>query len=470
MDVHLTLEGRTDLAAAIYAQLRAAVLSGRLGPGERLPPSRELAVRLAVSRTTVASAYERLVAEGFLVGRVGAGTYVSSAGVGSARALRAPAGAVQPRAIWQQVQTSPRVPAGTRYDFSAGVPDVRMFPLQSWRRLVTRELRRARLGADYADPAGHAGLRAAIARHVGMSRSVQVGPDDVLVTNGAQQALDLIARVLVDPGGCVAVEEPGYLPARRLFTSLGARVVGVPVDGEGLVVDAIPGETRLVYTTPSHQYPLGTVMSLARRSALLDWAGQRGAVVVEDDYDSEFRFSGRPLEPLQSIDRSGRVVYVGTFSKTLLPTLRVGFCVVPASLRAAMLAARQLSDWHGDQVTQGALAGFIDEGLLARHVRRTAREYAARHDLVVTVLERDFADSLVPVRSAAGMHLTARVGPDADVDTGEVVRRAAVSGVAVRDLADYCAGPAQAGLVIGYGAATLEQVTAGLALLRQCLD
>ena len=288
------------------------------------------------------------------------------------------------------------------------MPDVRLFPLESWRRLVTRELRRARLGADYADPAGHAGLRAAIARHVGMARSVQVAADDVLVTNGAQQALDLVGRVLVEPGACVAVEEPGYLPARRLFASLGARVVGVPVDDEGLVVDALPGDAVLVYTTPSHQYPLGTVMSLARRTALLDWAGRRGAVVVEDDYDSEFRFSGRPLEPLQSIDRSGRVVYVGTFSKTLLPTLRVGFCVAPASLRPALLAARQLSDWHGDQVTQGALAGFIDEGLLARHVRRTTREYAARNQLVVTLLERDFADVLVPVRAAAGMHLTAR--------------------------------------------------------------
>ena len=176
---------------------------------------------------------------------------------------------------------------------------------------------------------------------------------------------------------------------------------------------------------------------------------------------------GRPLEPLQSIDRSGRVVYVGTFSKTLLPTLRVGFCVAPASLRPALLAARQFSDWHGDQVTQGALAGFIDEGLLARHVRRTTREYAARNQLVVTLLERDFADVLVPVRAAAGMHLTARTRPDARLDSGALVRRAAAGGVGVRDLADYCAGAPQSGLVIGYGATTLEQVQAGLALLRE---
>ena len=337
MDVHVTLSGRGDLTAQIYRQLLEAILDGRLRSGERLPPTRELARRLAVSRNTVAVAYDRLVADGFLVGRAGAGTYVSAEPV---RGRAAPKGVVRPRAVWESIAGGPSGtarPGGPNmqaYDFRVGVPDAELFPLETWRRLVSRELRRGVGG--YGDPSGHEGLREAIARHIGVSRSVRAGADDVLVTNGAQQALDLVGRVLIEPGACVAVEEPGYPPARLLFRSLGARVVGVPVDGEGLDVAAIPGAARLVYVTPSHQFPLGTPMSLARRAALLAWAERRNAVVIEDDYDSEFRFGDRPLEPLQSLDRAGRVIYVGSFSKTLLPMLRLGFLVAPASLGPAL--------------------------------------------------------------------------------------------------------------------------------------
>jgi GntR family transcriptional regulator / MocR family aminotransferase len=485
VDFHITLGDRGDLAAQIYRQLLGAILDGRLRPGERLPATRELAGQLAVSRNTVAVAYDRLSAEGYLTGRVGAGTYVCTvAGIAAPpgprpRVPHRPATATAPtsrevgtRPVWAGI---PRAEIGPRtpppYDFSVGVPDIGLFPYEAWRRIIARELRPSAIrSGDYGDPRGHPGLRAAIARHSGLSRAVHASPEDVVVTQGAQQALDLIGRVLIEPGACVAVEEPGYAPARHLFTSLGARVVGVPVDDEGLVVDALPRTARLVYVTPSHQFPLGTVMSLARRSALLRWADQRGAVIIEDDYDSEFRYSDRPLEPLQSIDRSGRVIYVGSFSKTMLPVLRLGFLVAPPGLREALGTAKQLTDWHGESLTQATLARFIDEGQLARHLRRAKRVYADRHERVVSWLRAGRLPGAALVPSSAGLHVAVRLdGPSSDVDSA--VATVAGSGVAVRSLGRYCHDePVQAGLVIGFGAIPAERIEPGLAALVQALE
>ncbi|MGW6498690.1 MocR-like pyridoxine biosynthesis transcription factor PdxR [Nonomuraea angiospora] len=451
MDVHLSLEGRGDLAAQVYRQLLDAILDGRLRSGERLPPTRELARRLEISRNTVAVAYDRLVADGFLVGRAGAGTFVSGEPV---RGRAAPRGVVRPRAFWQGIE-APQAMRGARYDFRVGMPDPRLFPMETWRRLVARELRVS--AAAYSSPSGYEPLRAAISRHIGISRSVHAGPDDVLITNGAQQALDLIGRVLIEPGACVAVEEPGYPPARLLFRSLGARVAGVPVDAEGIDVGAIPGAARIVYVTPSHQFPLGTPMSPARRAALLAWAERRRAVVIEDDYDSEFRFGERPLEPLQSLDRAGRVIYVGSFSKTLLPMLRLGFLVAPASLAPALRVAKQLSDWHSDVPAQAALARFIDEGLLSRHIRKATREYAARHAMIAETLAGDERLRVVP--SSAGLHLCVRLTPGVEV-------RAAPD-LAVEPLEAYCGeSPAQPGVVLGYGGITRGDIPEGLRRLR----
>ncbi|MFI0445793.1 PLP-dependent aminotransferase family protein [Actinomadura sp. 6N118] len=351
------------------------------------------------------------------------------------------------------------------FDFRVGMPDATLFPLETWRRLVSRELRPTSLrSAGYGEPAGHPALREAIARYTGLSRGVRAEAEDVIVTQGAQQALDLIGRVLIEPGDCVAVEEPGYPPARFLFESLGARVVGVRVDEEGLDISAIPKAARLVYVTPSHQFPLGTPMSLARRTALLAWAERNGdAVIIEDDYDSEFRFSDRPLEPLQGLDRTGRVVYVGSFSKTLLPLLRVGFMVAPASLQRALCTAKQLSDWHGEPTTQAALARLIDEGLLARHIRKATRTYASRHERILTTLHDDFSEWLTPVPSAAGLHLCARLRPERDIDLQRRLASARKADVAVESLANYCAAaPVQEGLVIGYGAIPTDRVEEGL--------
>ena len=464
MDIHVSLRGRGDLSTGIYRQLFDAIVDGRLRPGERLPPTRELAERLAVARNTVTVAYERLAAEGVIVGHVGAGTFVSADARSPNLSRSAPAGAgVSPRSVWRSIALPTAAPGSPPpYDFAVGVPDARLFPLTSWRRLVARELRPAAMRrASYADPAGLEPLRASIARYVGMARSVRAGADDVLVTQGAQQALDLIGRVLIDPGTIVAVEEPGYPPARELFQSLGARVVGVPVDDEGLDVSALPRSARLVYVTPSHQFPLGVPMSLSRRASLLAWAERRNAVVIEDDYDSEFRFEGRPLDPLQSLDRRGRVIYVGSFSKVMLPALRLGFMVAPASLQPALRNARRLSDWHGELPTQAALGRFIDEGLLARHVRKALRDYAARRARMLATIERDFSHWLRFVPSVAGLHVTFRARAGVDVD--RVRTRARAAGVAMSSLSQFCAArPVQPGFVLGYGAIPLARIDEGL--------
>ncbi|MEV6908788.1 PLP-dependent aminotransferase family protein [Amycolatopsis sp. NPDC051071] len=470
MPFHISLDGHTDLAARIYRQLRDGILDGRLRSDERLPPTRELAGELGVSRNTVAVAYERLTAEGFLSGQVGRGTFVSADPM--ARTGRAaPAGAgLRPAERWRSLPA----PLGAdrqepAFDFRVGVPDPGLFPLRTWRRLVSQALRPSLLPpSGYADPAGLEGLRVAIARHIGAARSVRANGEDVLVTQGAQQALDLIGRVLIEPGTRVAVEDPGYPPAGRLFASLGARVAKVPVDAEGLDVTALAKGTRLVYTTPSHQFPLGTPMSLARRTALLAWAERNDAVIVEDDYDSEYRFSDRPLEPLQSLDRNGRVLYVGSFSKTLLPLLRLGFLVAPASLRPALRQAKQLMDWHGDLVTQSALASFIDEGLLARHVRKATREYAVRRDRILAFVHDELRDVLEIIPSSAGLHLCATVAPQATVTVDGVVAEAARAGVAVESLSKY--GGTRGGLVIGYGMVGADRIDEGLARLGACFS
>ncbi|HTJ38945.1 MAG TPA: PLP-dependent aminotransferase family protein [Dactylosporangium sp.] len=471
MDLHISLEGRGDRTDRIYRQLRDAILDGRLRPGERVPPSRELARSLSVARNTVATAYDRLVGDGFLRGRAGAGTFVAYSGEPQAPSRRAPAGPLRPAPRWAALEEDPPPTPPARYDLRIGHPDASLFPMATWRRLVAHSLRAS---AEYRDPAGYAPLRAAIARHAGLSRSVRAAADDVLVTSGAQQAIDLVGRVLVEPGALVAVEEPGYRPVRRLFASHGARVAGVPVDADGIVVDAIPAAARLVYVTPSHQHPLGTAMSLDRRAALLAWAQRHGAAIVEDDYDSEFRFSDRPLEPLQSLDRAGRVIYVGSFSKTLLPSLRLGFLVAPEALRPALRAARRVADWHGEPSAQAALAAFIDEGLLQRHLRTLTRVYGGRHELVVRAVRGPLAPWLTLVPSSAGLHVAARAAVPLDV--AGLVRRARAAELALDPLDGFYAEPRpepDPGLAIGYGAVATADLPEALdrlveAVRRSC--
>jgi GntR family transcriptional regulator/MocR family aminotransferase len=470
LDVHVSLIGRHDLKGEIYRQLRAAILDGRLQGGEALPPTRELADRLSVSRTTVLAAYDRLIGEGFATARIGAGTFVGDNLAPVRRRKRARDTALQPRPGWEGVRLPTEMWRPAEFDFRAGIPDARLFPYRTWRRLLGREFRSSADGRGrYCRPAGDPGLREAIVRQIGSSRGVRADADDVIVTNGTQQAVDLIARVLLKPGDRVAVEDPGYGPPKRVFASLGLRVTGVPVDGEGLTVDAIPADTRAVYVSPSHQFPLGMSMSLRRRIALLDWANRHGAAIIEDDYDSEFRFSGRPIEPLHLLDTHGRVIYVGSFSKTMLPTLRLGFLVAQPSLRAALEAAKYLADWHSPLETQAAMGRFIADGLFARHVRRTRSIYQHRHELIVSHLTRSFGDVLEVVPSSVGLH-TAAFARRAGVDEIEaILRRASAVGVECQPLSMYAVGEsAQAGVVLGYGAIDSEAIEEGLTRLRAC--
>ena len=370
----------------------------------------EEARQLGISSTTVSAAYEKLWSEGLVSARVGAGTFVSrdapggrpDPGGGRARGL------LRARPAWHRFSLPTAFDRAADFDFRSGLPDASLFPFAAWRRLLAQHPRAGAVGAGvYADPAGHPALREAIARHVGVARGIAASPEDVVVTNGTQQALDLVARVLLGGDDGVAVEDPGYEPPRRLFQSLGLRVVGVPIDREGLVVERLPADARLVYVTPSQQYPLGMSMSPARRPALLDWGRWHRAAVVEDDYDSEFRFGGRPVEPLRSLDRDGLVVYVGSFSKTHLPTLRLGFVLAPQPLGVPLQKAKYVADWHAPTPIQAALASFIEEGGFGRHLRRMRAVYRARHGLVTGILARDFAPHLELVPSVAGLHVSA---------------------------------------------------------------
>jgi GntR family transcriptional regulator/MocR family aminotransferase len=469
-ELHVSLADGHDLAGQIYRQVREAILDGRLRRSEPLPPSRELARRLAVSRTTVTVAYDRLAAEGFTSGRVGAGTYVTSEPHPTPPADAARAGPLQPRTIWAQVPDAPAL-RDWRYNLYTGMPDARLFPYQRWRALMSRELRASAVGTgSYADPAGHAGLRTEIARHAGVSRSVRAAADDVIITGGMQQALFLLARVMLTPDDTVAVEDPCYPPARDLLRALDLRLVGVPVDAEGLVVDAIPPQARMVYVTPSHQYPLGVPMTLSRRMALLAWADRTGGTIVEDDYDSEFRFDGRPIEPLQNLDRSGRVCYVGSFSKVMLPTMRLGFLIAPPALRSALRRAKYTTDWHTELPAQAALARFIGDGGLGAHIRRMRSIYRERHHLVADLLDADLRPWLRPVPSAVGLHVAARSSGPSVTDIQQIVAWLRQQGVGVVPLSVYAVGELQqAGLVIGYGMANPGEIRAALALLRDGL-
>jgi len=473
MELHINLVGRKNLSGEIYRQVRTAIADGRLRPGDCLPPTRDLARSLKVSRTTVTVAYDRLVSEGFLISRIGAGTYVTDhfSPVKSKPRNASIPSALEPRSVWDSIQLAKVFAKGGKYDFRTGLPDVSRFPHEAWRRLMNKEMRvEARTGGLYEHPSGLLALREAIARHIGVSRGVQTTAQDVTITNGAQQALDVIARCLLEPGDTVAMEDPGYTPPALLFKSLGARVKGVPVDEQGIVVDAMPKNARVVYVTPSHQYPLGVTMSLPRRLALLTWATKNNVAIIEDDYDSEFRFEERPLEPLLTLDHSGRVIYVGSFSKTLLPSLRLGFLVTPASFTPTVQKAKYVSDWHTPTVTQAALARFIDNGSFARHVRKVGRVYAERHRLIHEILARDFKRWLSVVPSIAGLHVTA-LASDSPEKIATVVEHATLQGISVQQLARFSIQlPERSGLMFGYGAIQTGQMRAGLEKLRSCFE
>jgi GntR family transcriptional regulator / MocR family aminotransferase len=466
--------GSRQRLAALHSQLRAAILDGRLKAGLRLPATRALADALGVSRNTVVAAYDLLLSEGYIAAHRGAGNFVADLAL---RKVVVGPGTVDAQADarvaphWRNFTSMPAPSAlgSFTHDFRLGIPDARQFPYDIWRRLSARALRQLSKAAPLYDLAqGRHALRDAIARHISFARAVACVADDVLVTSGAQQAFDLLARVLVTPGRTVlAVEDPGYPPLQSVFLAADARIVGVPVDEEGLVVERLPADTNLIYVTPSHQFPLGVVMSPRRRLALLEFARARGAVIIEDDYDSEFRYSGRPLDALQTLDRHGTVCYIGTFSKCLFPTLRIGYAVVPAWLRVALINAKCQADWHGDVLAQDTLAAFIAEGHLARHVRHMRKVYGERRDALSDALQRHAKDYLRAWPSDAGLHLAASVA--GDVDASGLVMRAAEAGINLDTLNAYALNTSINGVAFGLGRIDASQMDAAIRQLVQLL-
>ncbi len=449
MDLQVDVGPHGEVTASLYRQLVAAIRDGRLTPGERLPSSRELADQLHVARGTVTAVYDRLAAESLVDTRRGSGTSVASKVVPWSGRTAPHGRRIAPRAVWTSLPPGVPDSEGLGFDLSAGGPDPRLFPFAVWRRLMSESLRPALAATSPYAGAGHVSLQASIAGYLGRSRSVVCESSDVLLTNGAQQGFDLVARVLVSPGDVVAIEDPAYTGVVRLFASHGARVVGVPVDNEGLVVEELPEQAKVVYVTPSHQFPTGVVMSLRRRIALLEWAARRGAVILEDDYDSEFRYEHRPLEPLQSLDRDGYVIYAGSFSKILSPILRVGYLIAPVSVQPALRTAKLLTDWQGDLATQTTLARFIADGGLAAQLRRTGKVYAHRRDVLLEALSK--APELEVVQSAAGLRIAAWFR-DQDLDDLAVVRAAEAVDVAVEALSvRFVTQPPRRGLAFGVG-------------------
>ncbi|MFC4309396.1 PLP-dependent aminotransferase family protein [Steroidobacter flavus] len=458
---------------SLHGQLKAAILEGRLRPGLRLPATRVLASNYGVSRNTAIATYDLLLSEGYITTRHGAGTYVADVVPRVARWVgQQKSNAKRVRQLgefWQRplVDGAPS-PGPVRYQFRLGLPDVSKFPMATWRRLSARSLRTfARQSPVAETAAGRPSLREAIAKHVSFARAVACDAADIVVTSGAQQAFDLLARILLAPKrNVVAMEDPGYQRARMAFMAAGAKIVPVPVDEEGLIVEKLPTTASVIYVTPSHQFPTGAVMSPRRRAELLAFAGAHDAAIIEDDYDAEFRFGSRPLDALQTLDRAGSVFYVGTFSKSLFPDLRLGFVAAPSWAQPALLAAKHYADGQCSPLLQETLASFISEGQLARHVRRMRQVYSGRREALLHGLQKHLSEHLVPVPSAAGLHLAAYT--QSPVDAERIVERANRQGTGVYSLSRFQVGrTGRSGLVFGYSSLTERDISEGLVRLAR---
>lgn len=468
----------------IIVFLRNAIVEGRAVPGLRLPSTRLLAADLGVARQTVVLAYEALTAEGFVVSRPGSGFYVADSlpertspppGRVTAPEAAPPSLSRRGEALARLTVTPARREPGL---LCPGLPALDLFPHATWSRLSARFWRNGP-GADrlgYTDPAGLPALRQAIAGHLGATRGLSCTAEDVVVTAGSQGAIALAAHLLLDPGDAAWVEEPAYVAGRSALAAAGARLVPVPVDGAGLDVDAglrTDAAARLALVTPSHQYPLGVTMNLARRLALLQWAEAANSWIIEDDYDGDYRYGGRPLRPLRALDAYGadrRVVYVGTFAKVLAPALRLGYLVAPAGLAPAFAAARALADRQPPEPLQATLADFIAEGHLGIHLRRMRLAYRERRDALLRALDHDCADVLDWRRNAveAGLHLTVTFRDQTRGDI-EVSKAATRLGLQTPALSAYHMGRGRNGLVLGFAATSADRMADAVRRLRRSI-
>lgn len=468
----------------LYRQLcdgyREAIVEGRLRGGQRLPSTRMLAAELGISRIPVLNAFDQLLAEGYFETRVGSGTFVSSSLPGEGGAVERSTARSAPRrpgarpvakrpAALLRSASKPEPWLRGFGPFRLSEPALDHFPFPVWSRLVARHTRGLRRQAlNYGSPLGDVALRQALAAYLRTARAVRCEAEQIMVVSGSQQALEITARVLLDPGQPVWVEEPGYGGARAALAMAGARLVPVPVDDEGLDVAAgirMCRRARAALVTPSHQYPLGATMSASRRLQLLDWAHAIGSWIVEDDYDSEYRYESQPIAALQGLDRDARVVYIGTFSKVLFPALRVGYLVIPTDLVDRFSAVRDAMDICPPALNPAVLADFIGEGHFARHLRRTRLLYSARRSALVECLGRTFGSRLQAVGAEAGMHLVALRDGRGD---RSIALRAAREGLWAMPLSACYLGPAtRHGLVLGYGGTSVEEMPQAVERLRR---
>ena len=469
------LDPQRGLARQLYQALRERILDGRLQSRTRLPASRDLANLLGISRNTVTRAFDQLYAEGYIEGRIGAGTYVAELSAVKRPAPAQPLVSMPSPALelLHKHHLNPPL-SGAPRAFRVGVPAFDLFPFETWARLSARFWRKpspARLG--YGDPAGDWQLRELIAAYLRNSRGLQCDPAQIVVTNGAQQAISLCAQLLVTPGARVAVENPGYRAAGHALAIAGAQLCGVAVDGEGLDVPALTQleGCRLVYVTPSHQYPTGVTLSLARRLQLLEWAERNNGLIIEDDYDGEYRYSGTPLAPLAALDRQGRVLYVGTFCKIAFPALRLGYLVLPPALAEAFAQRRALDMRHSEIGTQAVMAEFIAAGHFQRHIRRMRTAARSRRDALLAGWPESVPGCAPLPVVEAGLHLCVRV--DSLARERELISAAERVGVEISALSSYWLPGSstpedqRAGLVLGFAAVPEAQINEALAALRQ---
>ena len=466
LELFIPLErgGDQSLTSQLLTYFRTAVHSGALAADARLPASRRLAADLGVSRSLVTEVYDALIAEGYLVSRSRSGTFIARESRLARPHAEDSASSVKVDKPSEALKAviDPPTPLGLK-EFRVCEPDPRLFPLPSWTACLKRAVREPPGG--YGSVAGDLALREEIVSHLRQVRGVCCDAEDVVVTSGAAQAISLAARACLRPGDSVAFENPGYRLARHIFSSLGTSILSVPVDADGLRVAelrALSKQPRLTYVTPSHQFPTGERLSLSRRLDLLRWAGEHHAFVLEDDYDSEFRFGAEPLPALASLDTGGRVIYVGTFSKTLSPSLRLGYLVAPPELQMTLMQLKLAADYHSPLLLQKALALFMQEGHYAKHVRRMRRVYARRRELLADMLSD--LDNTKLRGLEAGLHAFLELR---GVDAATVKASCREKGVIVKDVQDYAIGKVQqSGLVLGYASSSAEELTANLNALR----
>ena len=469
------LDPQRGLARQLYQALRERILDGRLQSRTRLPASRDLASLLGISRNTVTRAFDQLYAEGYIEGRIGAGTYVAKLSAVKRPVPAQPLVSTQSPALelLQSHHLNPPL-SGAPRAFRVGVPAFDLFPFETWARLSARFWRKpspARLG--YGDPAGDWQLRELIAAYLRNSRGLHCDPAQIVVTNGAQQAISLCAQLLVSPGARVAVENPGYRAAGHALAIAGAQLCGVAVDAEGLDVSALAPleDCRLVYVTPSHQYPIGVTLSLARRLQLLEWAEHHNGLIIEDDYDGEYRYSGTPLAPLAALDRQGRVLYVGTFCKIAFPALRLGYLVLPPTLAEAFSRRRAIDMRHSEIGTQAVMAEFMAAGHFQRHIRRMRTAARSRRDALLAGWPEHVPGCAPLPRVEAGLHLCVRV--ESLQRERELIAAAEQVGVEITGLSSYWLPDSttpqdeRAGLVLGFAAVPEAQIAQALAALRR---